>query len=194
MADTKIYVQWSRLIARDWEELDSSEYGKSLEKPVPVGGETLDDQEGWVSQLNCQGVQFIGYDHYAVESLPGGGCKVTAWRDDPDDPGPKYAREFTFLPLAPDPNIGGKYNTRQSQVVYGDAAILAYYASIGPVENTVVRPLADFVPPPSTLTRHGITLPDALHLAHEQAASPHGWREWTEGVPAQFIIGGEVRG
>lgn len=191
----KNYIQWELANPQDWEEIDSVGWSNLPARPLPLPGELggQDDLKGWISQLNVQGVQFIGYDHYAIEDLGNGGCKVTVWRDDPPDAGPKYAREITFLTLAPDDRFGGAYNARQNQVVYGDAEILAHYQALGPVENTIIRPLADFIPPPSTLTRHGIWLPDALHLAHEQIASRHGWREWTEGLPVEEVVSGQLR-
>lgn len=190
----KVLVQWATLTPGDWQEHDSAAWESLPAKPEPRGGEAVDDALGWVNRLNVQGVEFTG-DHYAVEHLRNG-CRVICWDDDPADipPDEFCARVWTFRPLAPDPRIGGRYNTRQSQVVYAAPAAMARLLRNAPYENTILVPWAEFVPPPARLMRHGIWLSDDLYRRHGEALTPRGWREWTEGVPARHIRNGRVVG
>lgn len=194
----RVLIQHARRNPRDWEAVDSTDWGRLPARPLPsvVGGQ--DDEPGWVMRLNVQGVSFVGYDHYAVEPLPDRACRVTVWKDDPDDLptdalGEFYARVWTFLPLAPDARIGGRYNTRQSQVVYAGPRLTRFYED-NPTENTVVRSWGEFAPPPDAVVRHGVWVPDELMSAHDAALSHRGWREWTDGVPARLVRGGRVVG
>jgi hypothetical protein len=61
-------------------------------------------------------------------------------------------------------------------------------------ENTIMMPWSGFEPPAAAVTRHGVWLPDDLYDAHEKAVSHRGWREWTEGVPAELVRDGVVVG
>lgn len=186
----RVLVQWTRAHPRGWEEVDSAAFGQMPVRPLPgpgvLGG--ADDVPGWVHRLNVQGVELTA-DHYAVEPLPGGGCRVFAWNDDPEDypPGEKYARVLEFLPLAPDARFGGAWNTRQRQVVYAEPAVLGRMTGHGPVEHTEFRPWAEFVAPPEMITRHGVWVADALNARHDAALTVRGWREWIEGVPAEML-------
>ncbi len=191
----KVLLQWTIETPSDWVELDSADWANLPSKPLPVGRERIDSLPGWISRLNIQGVDFCGYDHYAVEDLQDGACRVTVWKDDPDDIptdvlGEFYARVWTFLPLAPDPKMGGAWNTRQSQVIYAGPKLRQFYLD-NPTEHTEVRPWEEFVPP--ALTRHGIWMPDALMAAHDAARTKRGWREWAEGVPANQVERGRVK-
>ena len=146
-----------------------------------MGGK--DNQPGWVFDLNIQGVCFTG-DHYAVENLDDGsaGVRVTVWNDDPDDwpPGTRHAHVWEFFKLQPDPENGGAYNTVQKRTTYAEAqARFANWAG--------VRPWSEFVPPPEAVTRHGVWVEDEKATELQAAAEHHGWREWTEGVPPEFV-------
>ena len=195
----KCCLQWTQKNPTDYLELDSSQWSAIPKRPIPGRGEKggQDEQEGWVFALSVQGSVFLGYDHYAVEDLSGGACRVTAWKDDPDDLaddvlGEFYTRVWTFRPLAPDPRLGGAWNTRQSQVVYVGPKLTQYYAD-REVENIVVKPWSQFVPPPATLTRHGIWTTDALMVGHDVArVRKTGWRWYTDGVPARLVKNGEL--
>jgi len=186
----KILLQWSLATPKGWVEIDSAEWSHIPKKSEPLGGQVVDNAPGWIHYLNVQGVVFTA-DHYAVEDLDdaSGGIRVTMWNDDPEDypEGEKYARVFTFLPLAPDPQFGGAWNTRQSKVIYAQTAVLARMTK--PSKNTQFRPWEEFVRPPERPTRHGIWTDNALNVAHValSVGQPRGWREWTEGVPEQFI-------
>lgn len=192
----KVLAQWSQATSEDWREYDSAEWGGLPSKPLPVGGETMDAALGYVCAVNVQGVTFIGYDHYAVEDLPAGKCRLTVWKDDLEDAaldltagnvpsgldpsqyGPAdllYARVWEFEPVA---RHDGRWNTLQRQTIYAGRAIRDYYAALGPVENTTIRPWEEFVQPPAAIVRYGVWMPDELMQAHEAAQRLHPWMEW----------------
>ncbi len=197
----RLLVQWTLKTPEDWATLDSSAWAKSPKLYEPPPGEIGDEnaKRGWVFALNVQGVFFIGYDHYAVEELSGGACRVTVWKDDPldlpgDVLGEFYARVWTFQRLAPDPRLGNAWNTRQSQVIYGGPKLIQHYLDF-PVENLVVKPWSDFIPPPANITRHGIWTSDAKLDAHDAVrVQKVGWRHWIDGVPTGLVKNGELVG
>lgn len=177
----RLYVQWALADPQDWTALDLSEdpeaFAKLPRKPEPQGGEKLDNQPGWLYDLNVQGVTF-GYDHYHVEPFDhedGVALRVTVWNDDSKDAPQSefWADVWTFLPLAPDPRFGGKLNTRQSRVVYSAQDVRHFFEN---VENIELRKWSEFVPPENPI--HGIWLPDELSLAHRSKQALHGWEEW----------------
>lgn len=188
----RILVQWTTRTPHDYVEMDSSDWAALPTKPVPVGGESLDEGEGWVADLVVQGVSFAGADHYAVEDLPGGALRVTTWTDDPDDyPQDQFwADVWTFLPLAPDPLLGGAWNTRQSHVWYARPWNRRKFDGVS--VDFEIRRLREFSPPPDAVVRHGISAPTGLYQRIERRRSFHGWREWTDGVPADLVEEGAV--
>lgn len=212
----KVLVQWSKAGPGDWEEVDSSAWAGLPSRPVPAGGELIDDAPGWVTALNVQGVEFTGYDHYAVEELAdgSGGIRIIVWNDDPEDqdlaavrrirqdqgPFPRgfYGQVWTFFPLAPDPALGGVWNTQQTCEWFAEAGEVSEYFSGRlpgfPSEPPIpVRPWGELPVPASASVRHGVWMPPGLMDAHLRAQSRRGWREWTEGVPASELSGGRVR-
>ena len=184
----KLLVQWSLVSPGDWIEVDLRSTGPTARaweriaaKPEPQGGEQIDHQPGWVYDLNVQGIQFGGYDHYSVRPLAGDGLEVTVWNDDPEDGPPETfeASVWTLMPPVPDPRHSGAMNTVQSCVRYVGAAVPVPdpppETSTGPV---VYRPWSEFVPPPAALTRHGVWLSQAQDAAHRTARGIRGWQEW----------------
>lgn len=115
----KLLVQWATKHPQGWVELDSSEWHALPKKPLPVGGEEIDDAPGWLSNICIQGMGAGAADHVAVEHL-GDSVRVTQWCDDPEDYGPSqfYARVLTFRPPKPDPELGGAVNTDIDSVIY----------------------------------------------------------------------------
>ena len=175
----KVYVQWTKSDVEDWEPLEAAQWRNQPKRGVPAPGEFggLDNNPGHVYALNVQGVTFEAFDHYAVEPLPGNGCRVTVWQDDPDDFAPEemFAQVWEFLPPAPDGRIGGRMNTRQSLTVYaGDPS--RYPQSDIMAEPP--KPWSEFLPPPGVVVRHGISVTDDKARAHRRSRSPRGWREW----------------
>jgi hypothetical protein len=183
----KVLVQWTLATPRGWDEVDAEQWRSTPRRPEPRGGETLDDEPGWVYRLCVQGVEFTA-DHYAVTSLPGRGCRVVIWNDDPEDyvEGERYARVWDFLPLRSDPRFRGAYNTRQSQVIFAESIIAERMKQMGALPE-IIRPFSEFVSPDERDIRHGIWVPQALNLDHNAARPERGWREWSEGVPRSML-------
>lgn len=190
----RVLIQWTRSTPRGWEEIDSTQWRSLPRRPDPTGADlSPDDAPGWVYRLCAQGLEFTA-DHYAVESLPARGCRVTIWNDDPSryPPGERYARVWTLRPIAPDPKAGGRWNTAQSQVIYAEPGIEAKMRAMGePTQSTggraVLLPWEDFAPPEEAIVRHGKGVSEALNEQHDAMRSRRGWREWTEGVPARAV-------
>lgn len=180
----QIWVQWARRNPSDYQPIGSEGWAGTAVKPDPSRGTAyslneLNQQPGWIAELNVQGITFSS-DHVHVADLTDGslGIVVTAWNDTlPFSPvGQRFARVWTVLPLAPDQRIGGQINTRQSQVLFAEGQ--RYIDALAnPVENTTVRPWAEFVVPPAAATRHGIWLTDAAWDAHVAVRSSKGWRD-----------------
>lgn len=188
----RVLVQWTKANPEDWVELDIRDtpqlrraWERLSSKPEPQGGEAIDNNPGWIFDINVQGVLFAGHDHYSVGLItsPEFGIRVTVWNDDPEDypPGERYAQVFEFFEPAPDPRYGGQVNTRQRLTVYDERIPSPWEGtktSMGPV---TVRPWSEFVPPSNALTRHGIWVDDSLLDQHKAVRSSRGWRDWVNG-------------
>ena len=184
----RLFVQWARDVASDWEAVDSADWAATAYKPEPGDSDRADSAAGWVAGLNVQGNVFHA-DHVAVEEVAAGGVRVFAWNDDPDDwPGSAHGRIVTIYPLAPDARFGGKYNTNATQVLYAEGAAASRLRRLGYRPERWNR-----WPNVTASTRHGIWLSDSLFVAHLRSRTEHSWREWTDGVPADRIEGGRVR-
>jgi hypothetical protein len=184
----KILVQWAQSTPTDWAAYDSSEWPLLAKRPEPKQNDAADASPGWVNAICVQGVVFQA-DHYHVENFANGNVRVTTWNDDPDDwrTTEYHGREILFAPLQPDTRFGGAYNTKQTWVTY--AADRAGWQAAGKQGNTELREWAWFQAPQRDVA-HGIWLDDALNAQHEAARSLRGWREWTEGVPADQLDDG----
>lgn len=176
----RVLIQWTRANPTDWEVLEmtsNTQWRQQPKKAEPVGGEVIDNTPGWVYGLNVQGIDFSGYDHYAV-AMNGAGLDVTIWNDDPADHAGEFrAMVWTLLLPTYDARVG-EINTRQSLTVYEQISPSPWEgvtASSGPV---TVLPWTDFSPPQANMTRHGIWVSDTLAAAHRAARSLRGWREW----------------
>lgn len=170
-----IYVQWAKLTAEDWFAWDvtrDQDVRRAAKKAAPNDQSALDDNPGWVCGANCQGIDFTGWDHIAVQVVDGGGLRITGWQDDPDDwpPGTRHAVEWTLMPLAPDPAIGGRLNTVQSRRVWAEQDVAHLFPDSLPWEQ--------FVLPPANQTFHGIWMSDEKFVEHVQARTVRSWHEW----------------
>lgn len=188
----KVLTQWTRTNPRDWEAIDSADWPNLPKGPLPKGDDIITDEPLWLHRTNIQGVTFTG-DHCAVIDITDG-VRFFSWNDDPEDypDGEKYAEVWDFLTLAPDAKFNYTYNTRQSRIIYAQADIHRRWAKNGPIENTIFRPWSEFVAPPAEITNHCIWVSKQLNEQHEQIQSIRGWREWTEGIPIEYIKNGEV--
>lgn len=180
----KILLQYTLSVPEGWIDVDHTQW-ESLPKRLPPPG-AINNKRGWCHGLNIQGVTFSA-DHYHIQSIPGG-VKITVWYDDPayNPIGFRYARVWRFVPIAADPKLGGALNTRQSQVIFAEAGIMPTVSASAPLENTIFRDWSLFIPPSSNVM-HGKEVSAELHAAHQQKQTIHGWREWTEGLPANEL-------
>lgn len=177
----KVLLQWTKLNPEGWVEFDLRDtpqlrrlWERLAKKAEPTGGEVLDNTEGWVFDVNIQGIHFGGADHYAVDygtdPTLGFFLKVTTWNDDPEDHpvGTRTATEWTLYEPAFDPAVG-QVNTRQVRRFWADDL----------VRWPTALPYLEFVPPPDTIARHGIWVPDEKVAEHIAVRGPsRGWREW----------------
>lgn len=194
----KIRYQWALKNPRGWEEVDSSEWANLPKRPIPLKGELggEDNQEGWIRNVNVQGLTNEGYDHVAIEEVTIGndiGVKMTSWNNDPDDAhvdgfenwvNEPHAVIWTILPLAPDPKLGMAINTRQSCKIY--ATGLRYdRLVVSPPQNTTVRPWSEFIPPAEEKVKHGVWIEETKFKEHVDKAPQHewGWMHWCEHLP-----------
>ncbi len=188
-APLKVYVQWATNPPQDWQQTDCQAWSDLPKRPVPaVGrGQRGDDLDspGWIAAINVVGTIVRGWDHYALEP-DGEGCRVTGWNDDVEDFSMPWAEVALFLPPARDPKIGGRYNTRNYFKRYSDNQ-----ANERPGAD--FHPWSEFVKPrDDSVVRHGVYIPDDLWLLHQQRWPDHGWREWTDGIPAESIKDGLI--
>ncbi len=189
----RVCYQWALDPPGDWQDVDSADWGNLAKRPLPGVSPPLGDV-GYINSVCVQGVSIEGADKYAVTPFEDG-CKVWRWTDDlRDRTEPEFRAEvWTFLPLAPDRRIGGRYNTRQSVVIYA-APVAMTRISSDPVENRELRPYTDFVPPDPSLIRFGVWMPNEVWDTSLEIRRRLGWREWTEEVPQNRIVDGVVRG
>lgn len=170
----RVYVQWAKQNPEDWFAWDitrDQDVRRAAKKAVPNANSVLDDNPGWVCGANCQGLDFTGWDHIAVEVV-GDGLRITGWQDDPEDFGDqRYAVEWTLMPPAFDARFN-QVNTVQSCRIFATPDAMQFF----PVEG--VLPWQDFVLPPSSQTFHGIWLPDEKFQEHVARRTMRGWREW----------------
>lgn len=193
-----VLVQWARLHPRGWESVPVGQWHALARRPVPVGGEVLDDSPGWVNRVCVQGVNGAA-DHYHVQTLPRRGLRLTLWYDDPDDYPPEmwFAQVRDFWPPervtsdAPGAEMhGSRWNTVQpTPIFYCGDKIGEMFARENADRD--LRPWDEFVPPADA--HHGIWLPQDLHEEHERLIGAHpaqtnaerverlrGWMDWIE--------------
>lgn len=173
----KILVQWAKSTPEDWYELDSSQWSKLPQRPVPSTLlSTVDTTEGWIHGLNIQGLVFNGFDHYAVQEITDG-IRVTSWNDDDDDwLNDHWALVWDLLEPAHDVKINN-VNTRQAITIYAEKQErLDIYADV--VECVGRLPWKDFKAPPTNVIRHGVWVEETLNDNLIAAQTRHGWTEW----------------
>lgn len=191
-----VYLQWALAVPEGWQQWDvtgNAQIRNAAKKAEPVGGEVLDQTPGWLMAANIQGVGISGGDHVAlmhekVGQGPSAEDKLTvaSWGDDPDDwpVGNRWAKVWTFLPPAPDPNYGGMMNTRQTGQRYADPG--GELATGWDQHGTPYLPYAQFLSDvlPTIDSRnvfHGIWVDDASYQAHRALQTRHDWMEWIAG-------------
>ena len=168
-----ISIQWATATPADWidYEIASKADIRALpRKPVPVGGEVLDDEPGWVARLCVQGVVFGGYDHISLDIAPAlGVLKVAGWQDDPDD----FATEECWHTDWQFAIVTDEYGRGQNREVYAQKN-----AGVPIDQGKRGRAWADRPTYPLNQTLHGIWVPDELWRAHVEALSPRTLDDW----------------
>lgn len=143
-----------------------------------------------VNQIACQGHTQKGGDKYHA-GMDGSAAVLTMIHDDPSDwpDGMRWAEVIRIEPLAPDadPIWQGAIRPRHTKTRYAQPGAAAALAG----SSTPVLPWEDFTEPPDVL--RGVWLTDAEFAEHRAAATPKGWRDWTEGVDPRQVIDGRVR-
>lgn len=200
----RLVVQWATLTP-SYVQVASADWLTLPKKREPDGTEVIDETPGWINAIIVHGLEFSGYDHYAVEDQPDGSVKVTVWNDDPADwPDNKFAQEWLFYPLIRDARIGLRWNTLQYCTRYAEAAADANaWRAANAVTNNgdpvTIRRWNQFAPPAEALARHGIWLTDTLYNQHRDVINQApsrvtSWRSWTDGVDAEDVDeNGELR-
>lgn len=182
----RVLVQWGLRTPADWEAIDPhadpQAWAKLPKRARPSGVQTPNNQRGWIVALNCQGL-IAESDVIAVEPvvIDGEPCiRLTEWDDTSQEPGYEQARVWTIKPLAPDPALGGRLNTRQSVVCYyGDTLYGLTMLDPSRIEpNRTVRHWSEFTPPAESLRRYGVLLSDTLWQQHRARRSQRGWADW----------------
>lgn len=187
----RVLIQWATATVSDWVEYDItrlSQVRAMPKKPVPSDSPLIDDNVGWISAINIQGVVFQSWDHIGF-GISGGVLQVGAWNDDAADfPAVPWGVLYTFDTPAPDPNFGGAINTRQTVTRYADISTLQ--ALLGTDWDNMARLwLADpsrrawseFPRFNNKVTIHGVWSSPEHNDALVAARSPRGWREWIGG-------------
>lgn len=183
-----VSVQWTLASPSDWVDIDLAAKGKGARawlqlarKAEPTGGETLDDEPGWLFDVVVQGVHLYGFDHVAGEPLDSDGLRFYGWNDDVTDPEAspyRWGEVWEFYPPAPDPAHGGQLNTQQRKTVFTEdeaERFTGQATTLGPVE---VKPWSQWVAPPENLVRHGIWVHDeVLWRRHFEVRGRRPWHQ-----------------
>ena len=176
----RCYVQWTNRQASGWQPFESDRWFTLRTNPTPTGGEALDMNPGWVNAISVQGVEFQGYDHYAVWD-ENESTMVAVWNDDPHDwmPGTFNGQIRRFGKIYQDPKIGMRWNTDQDHIVY----VQNDFASRQPLLDAGqdVRSWEEFQVPRLAIVKHGIQIQDELLFGQHSAA--RGPRDWMEHIP-----------
>lgn len=208
--DCNICIQWARYDPQDWEVVPASLWQSTPNRGIPTRQGGFDNAPGWIQSICVQGIEFENYDHYAVQYTDDA-LIVTQWSDDfRDFPIDEFvAMVWTIRHLAPDskypldinkPELGGRYNTRQSVEYFVGSTVRDKFLDNGrlPELTIAVNDWSDFVPPPSHLIRHGVWLPgdankNSLYMKHKKVRHGLRWENWTKGVPVDRIVNGRAR-
>lgn len=138
----------------------------------------LDNADGWISAVACQGLVCSGEDAYSIapRTGPGGGITLMAWSDqiasvsgDPYDYEFRRGQVWQFPPPKADSSLGGRTNTAQQATFYAEAgAGWDYWSHLFPPEGTNIpgggkvqwADYATFPFPAETETKYGVWIRD----------------------------------
>lgn len=132
----RVCVQYTQLTAPQYQLIDMDATGQAArayrnlpKKPRPTIASKLDNTDGWVFAVSCQGVIVSSDDAYAVvpRGGAGGGVRILAWSDqvssetgDPWDYPFRRGKVWDFPPLV-SANVPGGLNTDQRVTLYAEA-------------------------------------------------------------------------
>lgn len=119
-----------------------------------------------------QGITFTTGQLSIVHRGADNGCTVYHWNDVE-----QQGSVSTFLPLAPDAQLDGFYNTRQTRQFFADGAARNTLEALG----VATRPMSELTKPPLKV----VTLAEGLGARQSRRVAD--WREWTEGVPLTHL-------
>jgi len=183
----KVMVQWAEETPQDWVEVDSSQWENLAKKSKPVRGEAVDNTDGWINAISVLGITFSShFENFAIEELSDGGVKLLAWHSGVEHAGDLHAIVWTILPLAPDENLGGAMNTRQSRVVYAEGDTYTGFESLLPLDKTELRNWSLFREPAEEMIRYGFDVGQTSFDKHESMRSTVGWRDFSR-LPAEEL-------
>lgn len=182
-------MQWSQATPEDWVETTEHEWRDLPYRPVPAGGESLDEL-GYVCDVAIQGVCLRGVDHYAVAPA-GGGVLLWRWSDDLEDEVTRYrwGQVWEFRDgwvdrtlEMPDGSSLRHQGPDQRVTVYAED--MDAHRLVTPVEcgglPVALRPWSEWPSPPVELVRHGVWMPDDLLVEHVRRQRPVDWHEWMD--------------
>lgn len=173
-------AQHAFLDPEDYDIVDSKDWPTLPKKVLPDGTNIFDQQRGWITAVNIQGVIFQSMDHYAVIHVDNETIRMVVWNDDPEDHLTDFhAYDWTFKTPASDPRIDGRINTRQTFITYAETEIRRR-RGLNCQECTEVHPWENFIPPSENMTRHGIWMPNEIMEIAKKVRRATNWREWIE--------------
>ena len=156
----RILVQYTNSIPKDFVEIEHQMWRSLPKKDKPRGGgqDRINNVNGWITRINCQGLDLTGYDHYAVQNAP---------------------QQSVLLTVANDNRIG-KINAHLLLTFYAEkeerrVQMEGVSTVSGPV---ILRNWQEFIPPKTSHTRHGIWASDELHEEHNNKVKMPNWRDW----------------
>lgn len=188
----RICIQWALATPANYADTTATDLDAGPHKADPVGTvPTLDEVTGWCHYICVQGIGFTA-NHYHISDGPSGSLVVTVWNDDPGTfpAGSRFARVWTFQTAAPDAVFGGRWNTRQSQVIYAEDDASTQLLAAG-ADPAILKPWGEFVAP-TTNVLHGPAMDATDTTDHAAVRVAEGWRSWTEGVPAEALDEGLI--
>jgi hypothetical protein len=185
----KALIQWATKKVEDWYEVNTSDLPSMPIKDDPGPQDNLDNKPGWINAVNIQGVLIAGYDHYNFQwgtDAEGEWVKVTSWTvEDLTVPeASKKALVSIFRSIRRDQY--GSWNTSQNFESYG------YEIPNFSISNREYFSWDSFIEPTDGVTFHGKQLTDIEYAERKSIQSHHGWREWTEDIPSEELVNGEI--
>ena len=175
----RLLVQWALSSPGDWEWVESHQWRSLPKKSNPIlTNLPIDHQKGWICRLNVQGIIWTS-DHIAVEHITADEVKISAWDDSPSNT-TKRAIVWIIKTLGKDQYQ--RWNTRQHRIIYAEDLTSSEWIGVPDVKSWNL-----WHEPEEAIVRHGKLLSDDLWREHLKSTRVMGWRDFTEGVPEEYI-------